>query len=145
MFTGALQSTSDHRVSLHRDVSKAMMSRTEIEQFCRGFLLDGDYQHLHRIVAEYDEKLACINIEFTASNFNSTFQQICKNLFATRSVTAGYVLAVLAFAVNIDNRLKHSSSWYSSDVMIVSLTSVLVDVNFNPSRVAAAGSFCTLL
>ena len=121
------------------------MSRIEIEKFCRGFLLDGDYQHIHRIVAEYDEKLACINIEFTASNFNSTFQQICKNLFATRSATTGYILAVLAFAVTIDNRLKHSSSWYSSDVMIVSLTSVLVDVNFNPSRVATAGSFCTLL
>ena len=122
------------------------MSRTEIEQFCRGFLLDGDYQHLHRIAFEYDEKIALINIEFTASNFSSTFQQICKNLFATRSVTTGYVLDVLAFAVNIDNRLKHSSSsWYSFDVMIVSLTNVLVDVNFIPSQVVFAGSFCTLL
>ena len=121
------------------------MSRTEIEHFCRGFLLDGNYCHLHKIVAEYDEELLCsIDIEFTANNFDTTFQAICRSLFAIRPVTTAYVLAVLGFAMNIDNRLKHLS-WYRSDEMIVSLTSVLVDVKFDPRCIVTGYTFCTLL
>ena len=121
------------------------MSRTEIEHFCRGFLLYGNYYHLHKIVAEYDEQLLCsIDTElFTANNFDQTFQTICRSLFAIRPVTATYVLVVLGFAMNIDNRLKHLS-WYRSDEMIISLASVLVDVKFDPKCIVAEYTFCTL-
>ena len=119
------------------------MSRTDIEQFCWRFLLDGDYQHLHRIVAKYEGKFARINIEFTVANFDSTFQLICKILFTTRPATSAYVLAVLGFAVAIDNQLKHLE-WYRSDTMIVSLTGILVDINFNPRCIESTGSFCVL-
>ena len=98
------------------------MNRTDIENFCRGFFR-GDYRHLHEIFAEYDEQLSYSidMLTFTASNFDITFQAICRSLFATRPATTAYVLAVLGFAMNIDNRLKHSSSssWYRSDAMIV--------------------------
>ena len=118
------------------------MSRTEIEQFCRRFLLDHDYQHLQLIITEYDERFAHVNIEFTFENFNSTFQLICKNLFTARPATSAYVLTILGFAMNIDRRLK-ISYWYKSDDMIALLTDVLVDVHFSPKSMIDY-KFCIL-
>lgn len=134
-------------MSFHRDMSKTITTSErsiEIEQFCRGFL-NGNYQHLHQIIAKYDGKFARINIVFTSNNFDNIFQLICKNLFTIRPATTGYVLAVLGFAVTIDNQLKNSSSWYRSDTMVSSLTSVLIDINFDPRCVEYTRSFCILL
>ena len=135
-------------MSFHRDMSKTITTTSgrnvEIEQFCRGFL-NGNYRHLHQIITRYDGEFARIDIVFTSNNFDNTFQLICKNLFTIRPATSGYVLAVLGFAVTIDNQLKNSSSWYRSDTMVSSLTSVLIDINFDPRCVEYTGSFCILL
>ena len=138
-------------MSFHRDLPESITTTTttsdrsvEIAQFCRGFL-NGNYQHLHQIVAEYDGKFARIDIVFTSHNFDNTFQLICKYLFTARPATSSYVLAVLGFAVTIDNQLKNSSTWYSSDIMVGSLTSVLVDINFDPRCVEYTRSLCVLL
>ena len=126
----------------------------EIEQFCREFLLDNGYRHIHDIIGEYDERMSCIDISsFTAHNFDRSFQMVCRSLFAVRAASTAYIVAVLGFAVNVDRRLKEdgansasssSSSWYNPDIMIVSLVSALARVNFNPEQLKGY-TFCTLI
>ena len=108
-----------------------MNSRIEIEQFCRSFL-NGDYQQLHGIVSKYDEYFARINIQFTVDNFLSTFNSICSRVFTIRPATSAYVLAVLGLAMAIDKKLNHLT-WYRTDMLVVSMTNILVDINFNPN------------
>ena len=108
-----------------------MSHRIEIEKFCRS-LLNGGYQQLHEIVSKYDEQFARINIQFTNDNFHSTFELICSRFFASRPATSAYVLAVLGFAMAIDKKLNHLS-WYSRDMLVISMTSIPVDINFNPN------------
>ena len=123
----------------------------EIERFCRDLLLldneGGKYQHLQKIITEYDARLSCsIEIHiFTADNFDTMFRGICRRLFETRPASTTYVLALLSFAVHIDKRLK-DISWYKTDMTISVLTRELVHINFNPVRLHTYHqSFCTLL
>ena len=125
----------------------------EIERFCRDLLLldkeggGGKYQHLQKIITEYDAQLSySIEIHiFTVDNFDTVFRGICRRLFETRPASTTYVLALLSFAVHIDKRLK-DISWYKTDMTISVLTRVLVHINFNPARLHANHqSFCTLL
>ena len=101
-----------------------MSHRIEIEKFCRS-LFNGRYQQLHGIVSKYDEHFARINIQFTYDNFHSTFELICIRFFATRPATSAYVLAVPRFGMAVDKKLNH--------MLVVSMTSILVDINFNPN------------
>ena len=112
-----------------------MSHRIEIEKFCRSFL-NGGYQQLHGIVSKYDEQFARINIQFTYDNFHSTFELICSRFFATRPATSAYVLAVLGFAMAIDKKINHSS-WYRTDMLVISMTDILVDIIFNPNMFAS--------
>ena len=113
------------------------MDRHEIEQFCHGFFQSGeDYLQVHMFLARFDDQFASINIDFTSDNFNDRFLSICKNLFSRRPVNSYYVLAVLGFAREIDNRLKEKqSSWYKSDRMVALLSDILMSIEFSPKSI----------
>ena len=128
-----------------------MQRKEDIEHFCREFL-HGGYQHLHTIVSEYDEGILSTAMEILPRlsehrYFVSTFQSICKAVFdaapTRQENSVGRVLAVLSFALHIDNRLL-CRSWYTREEIVGVLTSVLLHTNFDPEQVTGTNIFCTL-
>ena len=117
-------------------LAKTMASRTAVEHFCHK-LLSGHYTHIQRIANEYKDKFSCIDMNpLTAKeDFESTFQSICRHVFALKQTNVGCsdVLAVLGFALYTDKQLK-DYSWYNQDILIRSLTNSLLEVNFKPYR-----------
>ena len=121
----------------------------ELEWFCRDFF-KGSHHQWHTIIDVYHQSFAQIDIQclnFTEDTFDETFQRVCKTLFnLCRSSSNGYVIAMLGFAVRINeyHRLR-KSSWYKLDILINSMTSVLEEeTDFNPKQFTTT-TFCILL
>ena len=108
------------------------MNRNDIEQFCCDFLR-GNNRQLRDIVDNYRPMLDIQQMRFTEDTFDDSFQRICEVLFKHRPVKNGYVIAMLGLAIEI-NDYHHPSSWYTTDILINSMTSVLEEIDFNPQQ-----------
>ena len=108
----------------------------------------GNNKKLHAVVADYKHMLTKIDIkclDFTKDTFESTFQKICKLLFIEKSVTDAYVIALLGFAVEVNEYHRHCI-WYNIDVLINSMTNVLEETDFSPKLLLTTpDNFCILL
>ena len=116
-----------------------MMSRyrrSEIEQFCRKFL-SGDIKHLNRVIDSCDMTLIGMDLtvlHLSSDNLDDSFRMICIELFTIRPQTYGYIIAILAFTVEIDKFLHRTNAlWYQTDMIELSLARVLEEIkDFKP-------------
>ena len=86
--------------------------------------------------------IRCLN--FTKYTFEKSFQKICKQLFIERPATNAYIIAMLGFAVEVNEYL-YSCVWYNIDMLIHSITNVPEETDFNPKLLTKPSNFCILL
>ena len=123
-----------------------MTRRSEIEEFCRQFLR-GNIDYLNNIISQSKNILLQIDLEklnISKDTLDVVFKNICERLFTLRSIENAYIIAVLGFAMEI-HIYHHASSWYSTDLLVASLTNVLVIIDFNPIQLTTSANFCLLL
>jgi len=122
--------------------------RQEIEQFCRDFV-KGYHIHLHKLIDNYRHLLAQIDIrqmDITQEAFDRSFKSICRKLFNTRSTDKSYIIALLGFALTLNEyHLSYRCTWYHVDMLIDSLTDVLQDINFQPKELIDEPTNCMIL
>ena len=110
--------------------------RSEIKHFCREFL-SGDIKHLNRVIHGCDMLLSGMDLtalHLSSDNLDDSFRTICSEVFTSRPQTYGYIIAILAFTVEIDKFLHRTNAlWYQTDMIELSLVSVLGEIkNFKP-------------
>ena len=120
--------------------------RKEIEHFCIDFF-QGNNKKLYTVVEDCKHMLTQIDIRcltFTKYTFEKSFQRICKLLFIQRPATNAYIIAMLGFAVEVNEYL-YDCLWYNIDILINSMTNVLEETDFNPKLLTKPSNFCILL
>ena len=127
----------------------SLRTGVEIEQFCRDFLQGNSHHQLHEIVSIYRPRLMLDihQMRFTENTFEDSFHRICTEIFIHRPVDNGYIIAILCFAVDINDQY-HTSSWYNIDMLINSLINVLTEIGYDPRRLiptTTTTSSCILL
>ena len=125
---------------------KNKQHRQEIEQYCRDYLKGGNTQ-LHIVIDNYRDLLAQIDIQqmdITQATFDRSYKNICKILFNTRPTDKSYIIALLGFALKL-NEYQLSFSWYHVDMLINSLVDVLEDINFQLKELVDTPSNCMIL
>ena len=120
-----------------KTMNNQQQRRQEIDQFCRDFLKGGNI-HLHNVIDNYRHLFAQIDIrqmDISQETFDHSFKNICKRLFNTRPTDKGYIIALLGFALTLNEyHRSYHCSWYHADMLINSLVDVLEDINFQPSE-----------
>ena len=71
--------------------------REEIETFSRNFIHGNDHQQLHELIGNYECEFSQIDLQelFTKDTFDGSFQSVCNDVFTHRSVSNGYIIAIL--------------------------------------------------
>ena len=117
-------------------------------EFCRNFI-NGGNKHLHDVIDNYRHLFSQIDIKqlnLTQETFDITFKNICKILFNTRSTGSSYIIALLGFALTLNEYyLSYYCYWYHVDILINSLTDVLEDINFQPKELIDEPTCCIIL
>ena len=129
---------------------KELLRREEIMEFCHNFINDGDNKHLHDIIDNYRHLFSQIDIQhlnLTPETFDHSFKNICKRLFNTRPTDKSYIIALLGFALTLNDYYYQSyyCYWYHVDMLIDSLADVLEDVNFQPKEFIDESTCCIIL
>ena len=116
------------------------------EQFCRRFLLDdGNYKHLHNIIAEYRDRFLRIELDFNSrEDFMRGFSSICYDILRTRGHGRGYILSILGFASHVNTQYRNMD-WYDRETLIVTLVVILTSINFKPSDYCMKHYYCIIL
>lgn len=102
------------------------MTRTRIENFCRGCLLDRFQLPIPRC---YRNELLEIDLEFTRDGFESMFRRLCEDVLYDSATPRGRVIAVLCYAKVLRHRYR---SWCCDEILVSVLTNVLVKIDFHP-------------
>ena len=121
--------------------------RNEIEHFCRDFFKGNNIQ-LYKVIDNYKHLLADINIQqmnLTQDTFSNSFKSICKELFRERSSANEYIIALLGFALKLNEYHCSYSFWYHDDILIDSLSDVLEEINFQPKELIDKQTYCIIL
>ena len=131
-----------------RNHQQRQQHREEIMEFCRNFI-NGNNKHLHGVIDNYRYLFSQIDIKqlnLTRETFDITFKNICKILFNTRSAGSSYIIALLGFALTLNEYyLSYYCYWYDVDMLIDSLTDVLEDINFQPKELIDEPTCCIIL
>ena len=131
-----------------RNHQQRQQHREEIMEFCRNFI-NGDNKHLQDVIDNYRHLFSQIDIKqinLTQETFDITFKNICKILFNTRSAGSSYIIALLGFALTLNEYyLSYYCYWYDVDMLIDSLTDVLEDINFQPKELIDEPTCCIIL
>ena len=121
--------------------------RKELATFCRNFI-NGDYKHLNAIIDNYRHLFMQIDIQelnLTQKTFDSSFKGICKKLFDIRSTDKGYIISLLGLALAL-HKYHLPLCWYHIDILIDSLTEVLMGVDFQPKELTnEQPAYCVIL
>ena len=128
---------------------KELLHREEIMEFCRNFI-NGDNKHLHDIIDNYRHLFSQIDIQhlnLRQETFDHSFKNICKRLFNIRPADMSYIIALLGFALTLNEyyHLSYYCYWYHVDMLIDSLADVLEDVNFQPKELIDESTCCIIL
>ena len=104
---------------------------------------------MHNVIDNYRHSLAQINIQqmdMTQGAFDRSFKNISKILFNTRPTDRSYIIALLGFALTLNEyHLSYYCSWYHVDMLIDSLADVLEDINFQPNELIDTPTNCMIL
>ena len=94
------------------------MSRRKLRQFIIG-VLDGKDErivHLSKHIRVRCREMA-IHLNVTEETFQSTLEEICKDLF-THKCNMGTYVSLLTFCMELDKIHMVKSSWYRRDFMV---------------------------
>ena len=131
-----------------RNHQQRQQHREAIMKFCCNFI-NGDNNHLHDVIDNYQHLFSQIDIKqlnLTRETFDITFKNICKILFTTRSTGSSYIIALLGFALTLNEYyLSYYCYWYHGDLLTDSLTDVLEDINFQPKELIDDTTCCIIL
>ena len=102
------------------------MSECELKQYITN-VLDGKDE---TIVQMSKGNRACcremvINLNITEKTFQKALEEICDNLF-TGKCDSGYYTSLLIFCIELDSFHKGNSSWYTRDMLVEILLSILL-------------------
>ena len=115
--------------------------RESINQFCRT-VLDGENKQICDIINEYDfSSLDIAAMNFTNETFEDSFKTVCQELFKLRRPHSAYIIAILAYALKLNEYHLMYCSWYRTDILTNTLVEVLMVNGFAPYTI----NRCTLL
>ena len=115
--------------------------RESVSQFCQG-VLAGENRQICDIINEYDfSSLDIAAMNFTNETFEDSFKTVCQELFKLRRPHSVYIIAILAYALKLDEYHLMHCSWYHTDILTNSLVEVLVANGFGSYTMIR----CTLL
>ena len=127
-----------------------MNMRGNVIRFCWD-VIKGRNRDVCGIIHEYKHYISCIDIagmKFTRETFSQDLRNVCDVLFSIRSSRAPYIIAVLAFGLELDKHYSsHHTAWYRTELLIYSLTDIFVDIGFDPDVISGRyhHHHCTLL
>ena len=119
MFTRALQTTSDNRLSFYRNMftiiniidsyrkgiveqheeERKLRCRQLVIRFCRS-VLNGQNKQICGIIDEHDfSPLDIAGMKLTRDTFGDSFKRVCEELFRTRPSHTAYIIFALLFAL----------------------------------------------
>ena len=115
---------------------KIFSSREEIKQFCVELLNKVNPQlnnFIDSFISQIKINIQEYNIE-TALSFKIMVTQVGRNIFETRPTTNTYIIPFLALAVKLNDYFTEPTfPWYSTDILVTTLTDILENINFQPS------------
>ena len=107
--------------------------KEDIEQFCRDNF-KGRNRHLHGVIDNHRHLFDQDDIQqlnLTQETFDSSFKRIYSKLFDTRPADRNYIISLLGFALTWhEYHLWYHYSWYHIEMLIDSLTYILMGVGF---------------
>ena len=124
----ALNRWTERMLDTESRYEKTASFRENIETSLRRQQLDGFLNH-HDIA------------ELRYITFGDGFKSVCRELFKLRRPRAAYVIAILAYALELDEYHLMHCSWYHTDILTNSLVEVLMTNGFAPYTL----NMCTLL
>ena len=106
----------------------------ELECFVRSIMDHQSNYCTKQLSDEYCKQLMKMvqKLEINEKTMVPSLKIICKEIFAD-GVTFGHVLALLIFCIELDKHCKLCQySWYSRDILVKIVSSILYDFNFSP-------------
>ena len=131
---------SDHRqrIETGRDLDR----RQRTIGFCYS-VLNGQNKQICDVIEEHNfSPLDIGGLKLTKETFDISFKHVCKELFRIRPVRISYIIPIFAYAMKLNEfHLLHCKDWYESDLLVCSLTDVLIENGIE----VTIRSKCTLL
>ena len=84
---------------------------------------------------QQDSMLSSLNMKTLSLNqetFSRDLTNICDILFSMRRPSPPYIIAVLAFSIELNEHCLIHYSWYVPELLLQTLTDVFVRVGFDP-------------
>lgn len=127
--------------------SRGNSYRYEIAQFCRGVLTRQNEQICGLINTQglTMSRLDIAGMNLTRDTFGDSFSGVCEKLFEMRRPRSAYIIAILAYALKLDEYCTLHCTWYSRELLIYTLTDIFVDVGLDPDVLSTRHRRCTLL
>ena len=128
--------------------SRGNSYRYEIDQFCRGVLTRQNEQICELIDSQglaWMSRLDIAGMNLTRDTFGDSFSVVCEKLFEMRRPRTAYIIAILAYALKLDEYCTLHCTWYSIELLIYTLTDIFVNVGLDLDVLSTTHRRCTLL
>ena len=112
--------------------------RENIRSFCRDVINRQNKSVCNIIQNVQDSMLSSIDMKTLSLNqetFSRDLTYICDILFSMRRPTPPYIIAVLAFSIELNEYCLIHYSWYVPELLLQTLTDVFVRVGFDPDMI----------
>ena len=127
--------------------SRGNLYRHEIDQFCRG-VLTRQNERICGLINAHGIAMSRLDIggmNLTRDTFGASFIGVCEKLFEMRRPRTAYIIAILAYALKLDEYCTLDCTWYSRELLIYTLTDIFVDVGLDLNVLSTRHRRCTLL
>ena len=127
--------------------SRGNSYRHEIDQFCRGVLTRQNERICGFINTQglVMSRLDIAGMNLTRDTFGTSFIGVCEKLFEMRRPRTAYIIAILAYALKLDEYCTLHCTWYSRELLIYTLIDIFVDVSLDLDVLSTRHRRCTLL
>ena len=124
----------------HHEKAYKLRQRRLLIRFCQS-VLDGQNKEICTIIDGHDfSSLNIGEMKLTRDTFGDSFKRVCEELFRLRPPHTSYIIVLFAYALEL-HEYHRGIAWYESDLLILSLTDVLIANGFE----AYLSNRCTLL
>ena len=111
-------------IKYHEEACKSRRRRM-LTQFCQDVLV-GRNIDICAVINSCNFSLLNIGeMNLTRDTFIPGFESVCEELFILRSPQPSYIIAVLAYALEL-HEYHRDMAWYDSNLLILPLTDVLI-------------------
>ena len=113
------------------EVLHKFQRRQRVIRFCH-HILNRKNKTICDVIKEQDcSPLNVGQMHLTEGTFEDSFKSVCNGLFKMRPVHPSYLIAVFAFAMELNEyHLLHSKTWYETDLLTGLLADVLIAYGF---------------